>query len=149
MTKPIPIRDFERQQKQGPAPIANENGGQSLREYTDESLALQFAERHSGKLRYVALWGKWLHWTGQRWQSDETLLAFDLAREICRQASASCKKKNTADALASAKTVAAIERLARADRRLAATAEQWDPDPWLLNPPGGVIELRAGKVASS
>ena len=34
--------------------------------------------------------------------------------------------------VASAKTVAAVERLAKADRRLAATAEQWDANGWVL-----------------
>jgi putative DNA primase/helicase len=38
--------------------------------------------------------------------------------------------------------VAAVERLARCDPRLAATVEQWDADPWLLNMPNGVIDLR-------
>src|SRR5262249_55503642 len=50
-----------------------------------------------------------------------------------------------ANSIASAKTVAAVERLARADRRLAATADQWDADPWLLNAPGGVVDLRTGE----
>ena len=48
--------------------------------------------------------------------------------------------------IASAKTVAAVERLAKADRRLAATAEQWDADPWLFNTPLGVIDLRTGRI---
>ena len=51
-----------------------------------------------------------------------------------------------AKALASAKTVAAVERLAKADSRLAATSEQWDPDLWLLNTPGGVIDLETGII---
>ena len=28
--------------------------------YSDESLALHFAERHEHELRYVAQWGRWL-----------------------------------------------------------------------------------------
>ena len=48
--------------------------------------------------------------------------------------------------IATAQTVAAIERLARADRRHAATVEQWDADPWLLNTPGGTVDLRTGKL---
>ena len=48
--------------------------------------------------------------------------------------------------LASARTVAAVERLAKADRRLAATVDQWDADPWLFNTPGGTIDLRTGKI---
>ena len=42
--------------------------------------------------------------------------------------------------------MAAVERLARSDRRLAATAEQWDADPWLLNTPKGVVDLRTGSM---
>jgi putative DNA primase/helicase len=49
-------------------------------------------------------------------------------------------------ALASAATVAAVERLARADRRMAATASQFDADPWLLNTPDGVVDLRTGET---
>jgi len=37
--------------------------------------------------------------------------------------------------LASAKTVAAVERLAKSDRKLAATMDQWDCDPMILNTP--------------
>src|SRR5262249_22960439 len=28
----------------------------------------------------------------------------------------------------------------------AATTDQWDVDPWLLNTPGGVVDLRSGKI---
>jgi putative DNA primase/helicase len=70
---------------------------------------------------------------------------FDFSREICRAASAECNTKAAAQ-IASAKTVAAIHRLAQADRRLAATLDQWDSDPWLLNTPGGVINLRTGNI---
>lgn len=107
--------------------------------FTDEALALRFAERHACDLRYVAPWSKWLHWTGTNWRTDDTLLAFDLARAVCREAAAECNKPKIASVLASAKTVAAIDRLAKADRRLAATVDQWDADPWLLNTPGGVV----------
>jgi putative DNA primase/helicase len=79
------------------------------------------------------------------WRFDETLLAFDLARKICREAAAKCNDAKVAAALASAKTVAAVVTLAKADRRLAATVDQWDADPWLLNTPAGVVDLRTGQ----
>ena len=72
------------------------------------------------------------------------MAAFDYSRATCREAAAECNKPKTAAVLASAKTVAAVERLAKADRRLAATVDQWDADPWLLNTPGGVIDLQTG-----
>lgn len=42
--------------------------------------------------------------------------------------------------------VTAVESLARADRRLAATIDQWDPDIWLLNTPAGIVDLRTGEM---
>jgi putative DNA primase/helicase len=110
--------------------------------FTDESLALRFAETHAGDLRYVAAWGRWLSFNGVCWRLDDTLLAFDRARKICRQAATECNKAKTSTALASAKTVAAVVTLAKADRRLAATVDQWDADPWLLNTPAGIVDLR-------
>ena len=114
--------------------------------FSDEALALLFAERHAGDLRYVAAWGQWLSWTGTHWRFDDTLRAFDLARQIIREEAGRCNKAKTANMIASAKTIAAVERLARSDRRLAATVDQWDADPWLLNTPDGVVDLRTGET---
>ena len=113
--------------------------------FSDEALALQFADRHAGDLRFVAAWNKWLVWNGQHWKFEETLRAWDFAREICREAAAQCNKAKLAPAIASAKTIYAVERLARSDRRLAAVIDQWDADAWLLNTPDGVIDLRTGR----
>lgn len=116
--------------------------------FSDEALALRFAAKHAGDARYVAGWGRWSLWTGNRWQFDATLCAFDMARTICRVASSEAVEK-IASVIASAKTVAAVERLAKADRRLAATVGQWDTDAWLLNTPGGVVDLRTGTTSPS
>lgn len=114
-------------------------------EFSDEALALRFTAKHKGEARYVAAWGRWLLWDGSRWEFDATMRAFDLARTTARVASAEAEGKIAA-AIASAKTVAAIISLARADRRHAATVEQWDGDTWLLNTPGGIIDLRTGST---
>jgi putative DNA primase/helicase len=65
---------------------------------------------------------------------------------VCRYAAAQCNKAKTASAIASAKTVYAVERLARSDRRLAATVDQWDADPWQLNTPDRVVDLQTGRA---
>jgi putative DNA primase/helicase len=114
--------------------------------FSDEALALRFAERCAGSFKFVAAWNKWLRWDGMCWRFDDTLLAFDRARAICREAASRCNNPKLAAAIASAKTVAAVERLARADRRIAATVDQWDVDPWLLNTPEGVMDLRTGNM---
>ena len=116
--------------------------------FTDEALALRFADQHADDLRYVADRGKWMHYDGRRWNTDNTLFAYNCARRMCRIAAKECNEEKPAKLLASAKTSSAIERLARADRKLAATNEQWDTDAWLLNTPAGVIDLRTGEVRS-
>ncbi|MBW4092192.1 MAG: hypothetical protein HIU82_13945 [Proteobacteria bacterium] len=116
-------------------------------EFSEVALADRFAELHADRLRFVAAAGTWREWTGQVWRPDATLHAHDLARDVCEQASAECASAvRVARQIASAKTVSAVERLARADRRIAATLDQWDSDPWLLNTPGGVVDLRTGEV---
>ena len=54
--------------------------------------------------------------------------------------------ERTRRAICSAKTVAAVLRLAAADRRLAITVDQLDRDPWLLNTEAGTVELRTGRM---
>ena len=115
--------------------------------FSDDALARRFADRHADDLRFIAAWGQWFRFDGKRWRQDATLYAFDLARRICRTASAECNGSDgVKTGLASAKTVAAVERLARCDRRIAATIDQWDADPWLLNTPSGVVDLLTGKM---
>jgi len=115
--------------------------------YSDEDLALRFAEQHADNLRYVSELGKWYCWDGKCWRRDKKLLGFNYARKICRAAAIECNDApHRLRNLTSAKTVAAVEKLARSDDRLAAIIEQWDADTWMLNTPDGVIELRTGKL---
>ncbi len=114
--------------------------------YADDALALRFTGQYGVGLRYTSAWGRWNRWTGSRWEPDETLAVFDLARKVCRSESATCENERIAARIASAQTVSAVERLARADRRHAATVDQWDADPWLLNTPGGIVDLRTGTI---
>jgi putative DNA primase/helicase len=119
-------------------------------QFSEEALALRFSRQYSGDLRYVSAWDRWLCWNGGQWHQDTTLEVLDRVRELSRRASAECgstqDKVKVAVRLASSASVAAIERLARADRRHAATVEQWDRDPWLLNTPQGIVDLRTGKI---
>ena len=55
---------------------------------TDDALALVFAEKHRGSLRYVAFWNRWLRFNGIHWDADQTKHAFDLVRGLCREAAA-------------------------------------------------------------
>lgn len=39
---------------------------------TEDALALSFTRRYHRDWRYVAGWGKWLVWDGQRWRTEDT-----------------------------------------------------------------------------
>ena len=69
-----------------------------------------------------------------------------MARELCREIAVKVNKSSERKRIASAKTRAAVVSLAGEDRRLAATTDQWDADPWLLNTPDGVVDLHTGKL---
>ena len=99
---------------------------------TDDALALSFTRRYAEDWRYCAQWGKWLVWTGNRWQADDTLLVTHLMRHICREAAIKADSHRLAAKLASrAARWAASSDLARSDRQHAATSDEWDRDPWL------------------
>jgi putative DNA primase/helicase len=98
--------------------------------YTDDEIALLFAERHEDDLRYVAAWNRWLRFDGRRWAADRTRQAFALVRDLCRELACSSEKIR---ALRSAKKIGAVHKLAQADRRLAAEPDVWDMDPDILN----------------
>lgn len=121
-------------------------------EYSDDSLADVFAERYNGDLMFVAPWKRWMVWTDSVWRHDETLRATDMARRVCREQGnealvrpeLASKARSIATALTSARTIGNVEKLARSDRRMAASADQWDHDVWALNTPGGIVDLTTG-----
>ena len=114
----------------------------------DDGLASAFTRRHGDDWRYCAVWGKWFVWTGLRWNEDRTLGVFNLVRHICREASQRADKPSDQNKLASAATTAAVERFARSDLTHVAIPEEWDADPWAFNTPGGIVDLRTGRVSA-
>lgn len=113
---------------------------------SEMALAEMFTEQHAGKLIYVATWGEWMLWNGCRWLKDETREVKHLIRATCLRAAREAHRSDGAKRLARAATVDAVERLAMADRRHARTADAFDTDPLVLNTPGGVVDLRTGKL---
>jgi putative DNA primase/helicase len=144
----VTITPFEPKAK----PTKQREGGNADDDrYSEDALATRFTKQYAPSLRYVADWGKWFSWDGHRWQIERTLRAYDAARAVCLEAAQEVrgKSKSLAAKIARASTVAAIERLVRADRTHAATVDQWDSNMWLLNTPGGAGDLSTGKMSPS
>lgn len=125
--------------------------------YSEDNVALRFSQIYADDLRYVAPWGRWMRWNGRCWAHEDTLEVADFARKVCRSVAAYVRtdvqltpkqQQTVANKYGAAQTIAAIERLAKADRRHAATIAQWDADIWALNTPAGVVDLRTGAITS-
>jgi putative DNA primase/helicase len=110
---------------------------------TEDSVALEFAERHAGDLRYDHDVGSWYQWVGSHWRRDKTALAFSEARDLVRELSRD-QKQRIRNITSKASFAGSVERYARADRVLVATQECWDQGPFLLGTPGGTVDLRSG-----
>lgn len=121
---------------------ASDAAGERL---TDDALALAFVDKHGQDLRYCGESSRWYVWQGTHFAADVTGAVVDRIRKYVRPRAAVAQKKE-AEYLEAAKTIAAIERLARSDRQVAVSIAQLDADPWLLGTPGGVVDLRSGGV---
>jgi len=114
-------------------------------EFADDALALNFSAAYGDVARYVDGWGRWFLWDGKVWKHDDTLRVRDVCRRTCRSYAVNAPP-SVQKSVTSAKTIRAVEMLAQADRRHAATVNQWDADPWLLNTPDGIVDLRTGQT---
>lgn len=125
-----------------------------LAAYSDDALATAFSSRHRDELRFTPERG-WLRFDGRRWAAVPDVAVMQAAREVGRDAARAAAadpmlNPGASDRIArhvsSAKTAAAIVSLARgAPEHLVAIAD-FDADPWLLNCPGGTVELRTGTL---
>jgi putative DNA primase/helicase len=112
---------------------------------TEDSAAQEFVERHGEDLRYCHSTGTWYRWNCVYWAQDRTLAAFHWARMLARQLAEDLdeKRRYITSKVAFA---SGVERFARADPKIAVTADSWDADPFLLGTPGGTVDLRTGEL---
>lgn len=123
-------------------------------EFSEDSLANEFTRRYKNTLAYCAAYGTWMHWEDNRWKVDDTALAVDLARQVCRDSALialdrpdlGAKAKGIANTISSRRCFSSIEGIARSDRRHVVRPAQFDADPWILNTPNGVIDLTTGNL---
>lgn len=130
----VPIRSYLEQ-------LAN-----GVEAYTDQWLGLEFVDRYCSEVRYTAAWSRYHIWDGNRWKRDETLKAFSMAQEMCRDVARDVRGKKMRGHLLSGIARARALELSRENPAIAARIEDWDRDPWLLGTPGGTVDLRTGEL---
>lgn len=115
---------------------------------SDDALALALsAQRFRGNWVYVAAWSQWYVYnpaTGL-WQLDNTLRNLTLTREFLRTLAADASTRD-APTLQSAKKVSAVVQMARSNPEVAATANQWNRNVWVVGTPGGAVDLHTGRL---
>jgi putative DNA primase/helicase len=124
-----------------------EMGVDGAGDLSENALAQRFADQHCEGVLFAAKEGRWREWDGTRWCSDEKLHMMTLARAFCRQ---EAREGDVAPVLRrqlqSAKTIANVLQLAKSDPRIVTGPEHFDQDLWLLNTPGGTVDLKTGEM---
>lgn len=124
-------------------------------EFTEDALALKFTTQFKDVLLYVGAWEKWMVWDGRQWKRDATHIAIDKARSIVREACRQLddhpelgqeKRQRMQRGLSTYNTMANIERIAKTDRRHVGLPSAFDSNPWTLNTPDGLIDLKTGEM---
>lgn len=138
-----------------PAPPLEDKSGAIP--YSDAWLAARILQEHGANLRYCAPLGGWLSWDSQRWLRDRQQQAFHLAGKTLRAAGreALATSKKAKDAEADARRCASVNatdnalRYASASPSVNVPVEMFDADPWSLNTPAGVLDLKSGMLLPS
>lgn len=125
---------------------------------TDAGNAELLASLYGEKLRFDHARKRWLIWNEKRWQEDnqaQVLLKAKLAARYRLGLVARCLKKDDKEygsevgwCMESEQRhrIRAALDLARAERPLSTSGEEFDRDPWLLGVENGVVDLRTGRL---
>jgi putative DNA primase/helicase len=115
------------------------------------ALSNDFAQSPLGaSLRYCDELGCFLFYDEDKgcWRPDRKLTVYTEAKRhltsVARRIADGAAKPTTP--LNSRQRVAAVVELTKSHKRIAILPEQLDADPWLLNTPSGVVDLRTGVI---
>lgn len=113
---------------------------------TEDDIARALVARCADRMRYCPQRSQWLTWTGSRWAWDEGELHREHARSLARELPNGETWKKFRQRCLSANGIAGIVRLARTDPAVTVHIDDLDAQPWQLNTPGGIIDMRTGQL---
>ncbi|WP_172384774.1 phage/plasmid primase, P4 family [Streptomyces sp. MNP-20] len=126
-----------------PAP----DSGPATYSRTDDGNALRLVDAHADEIRYCPARG-WLTWDGHRWIWDERGHVAELARDIARALPEGEGDLQHKARSLSARGLESMVKVARTDPRVVTPIATLDANPWQLNTPAGVIDLRTGEISA-
>lgn len=124
--------------------------------YSELAMAHDFAQFYGPDFRFCAERGTW-YWFDDpvgTWRRDDQLRAMSKVQEVCEEHAkravldaslgSDASASRMARQIASARTIRGVEQIARAMPAVALSASNFDRDPWVLNTPSGLWDLRLG-----
>lgn len=102
---------------------------------TEHAVAVAFAMRFNGRVKFDYQSGSWLTYTGTHWARQSTGLVSHYCREMAAAVAKKCQR---------AGFIAGVERLAKTDPIIATDSTFFDHDNYLFNCPDGTYDLRDG-----
>ncbi len=111
---------------------------------TEDGLARALIAHHHQQLRYCPQRGRWLAWNGHMWAWDDGETHRELIRTLARTLPEDNGWRAFKKRALSAAGVAGIARLAQSDPAVVVPVSALDANPWELNTPAGIVDLRSG-----
>lgn len=122
--------------------------------YSDAAVANMLMKLHGKDMRYCPERGGWMAWDGVRWNDDNSRRVTYLAGVLCQRLSHQAldliadpkKAEAVATRLASNSTKNAVANYCADHPAMQVAIEKLDGDPYLLNTPAGMVDLRTGEM---
>lgn len=112
---------------------------------TQDGMARAFLTKYGDRIRYVVDGQPgWLVWDGTKWARDVAEEHRELLKVLMR-ALPDDRAKWRGMCL-SAAGIAGVLRMAQSDRRITVRGQELDSDPWAINTPAGIVDLKTGNV---
>lgn len=123
---------------------------------TDLGNAQRLVHHHGRDLRYVPKWKSWLVWNGRFWVNGSDAYVMQRAKETVRAIyveSGAAQDPGLRQRLAehaisseSCRSIHAMVDLAKSESAVLTAHTDFDAHPWLLNCPGGTVDLKTGEM---
>jgi len=120
---------------------------------SEGEMVLPFVSWYRDKLQFDHTSGKWFacHYenaASARWIAKPERIVWNEIRKRHREVVTHTHtiKEKDAKAMMQKSFIAHVADLAKGHEDIAVTSEQWDADPWMMNTPGGIVDLRTGDL---
>lgn len=124
--------------------------------YTDAAMANRLVRRYGSHVRYCVEQQKWYAWNGERWTADGKGDVYRLMATLMHEATdeiyadtnlTTSERASKAYTMGSQQKRASCISYAEHEKALIAKLMDFDAGPYLLNTPGGVVNLKTGEVS--